>query len=153
MVLSSIYIAGNPSKALTFVDGLMPTAIVRNISVSSFSFNWDTRSLQLSFSDVVNASSFDFSKIQLQSSAVFDNASTEVFVLQQSSLITITWLSQQSVSITFMDKDMDTLKLMVILGKSIHSTFVSIDSGLSFDFEGTEVFPIAASRALQASAL
>lgn len=133
-----------------------PTPLpVRNFTEDStapflvdFSLDLDSNILQLTFSETVNISSFDVGRVSLQSEAEFNDNTTQVHTLTDSSLALL--IPDPLVVVNLSRFDSDEIRRLPRLAIGLDSTFITIEEAAILDMVGLGVTPINSTSAERA---
>ena len=116
--------------------------------LKSFTLDLNTGVLMLTFSESVNAATFNISSLTIQNSE--NNSLTDFFTFHTLSSPTQNWkydIPQQRVYIS--DQDLNELKRLYLLATEANNTFISIESELIRDVFGNPVVDISIEESLR----
>lgn len=132
--------AANNTRADQFIEDQT------NVTVQAFEFNLNNGSLSLTFSETVNASSFDASKITFQSEAGSGGVSVSLTGYATNSLSRGRFTV---ITMTLLASDLDAIKALATLAVDSNSTLLSATAGLISDMVGLPSEPIPVADPLQ----
>jgi hypothetical protein len=144
--------AGNNLSAVSDGNAIQATAFIQDSiepTITAFSLNMNTRSLLLTFSEVVNVTSIDATAVTLQSQA---DTSTTGDKITLSAAENVTSSDSKVVTIIIAADDVDAIKLKPTLAVGLDSSFLSTTAGLGKDMAQNSVQAILSTGGLQATA-
>ncbi|KAL5489594.1 hypothetical protein EMCRGX_G018704 [Ephydatia muelleri] len=118
--------------------------------VQSFTLDMNNGQLTLFFSETVDTFMFNVTSITFQDTAAGSNAYSH-YALTQNSYVNSS--AFPIISVVLGLQDTNAIKALVVLAKSVNSTFLSITSDMARDMSGNQVTPINGTSALRASKL
>ena len=118
--------------------------------VQSFALDMNSGLLTLFFSETVDTFMFNVTSITFQDTAVGSNAYSHYTFTQYSYVNSSAY---PIISVVLGLQDTNAIKALVVLARSVNSTFLSIALDTTRDMSGNQVTPINATSALKASKL
>jgi len=154
LVCSSTFItdvAGNgvtPILSSSALAAAFYNADVVPALLSGFTFNWDASTITLTFTDVIDRSTLDASKLTIQ--GTMSQQPGKFFALSALSVATQAGLDY-TVQIALANADSLPIKSSSSVAKGQSSTFISFSPDFLSDVYGNSVFAVSASKAAQAT--
>ncbi|KAL5489590.1 hypothetical protein EMCRGX_G018700 [Ephydatia muelleri] len=139
---------GNPINQTVPLEASSIVQDVLSPSLVSFMLDFNTGTLLLTFSETVNASTLDVTKVAFQAVQVYRTG--VVYFLHPSSAVA-GQLYSPVVSLVLSAQDLNTLKQLSPLASNISTTYISLGGAALLDTSGNPSLPVSDTNALQAT--
>ena len=115
---------------------------VSRASLAGYTFDLTSQSLSLTFTDILDISTLDITRLTIQNSV---SAPSESYTLVTSITSSV---NSDTFDILLGQQDLNTIQLNLNLATSASNTFITFPSSLIRDISGLEVIPVQSSSAL-----